>query len=136
MHGVKPQAAIVPLLRQARIFVAPYREVSSGDKDGIPTAVLEAMSTGLPVVATDAGSIPEVVRSGVEGIVVPQDDPSSLAHAIEQLLRDDALFAQMSLAARERVTNAFDIKVTESHLHELIHRVLESGGPSSSSAAN
>ena len=79
LHGVMKQPAFAPLLARSRIFVAPYVEVTSGDKDGIPTAVLEAMSTGLPIVATDAGSIVEAVTDGIEGLSVPQRDPARLA---------------------------------------------------------
>ncbi|HUU33184.1 MAG TPA: glycosyltransferase, partial [Vicinamibacterales bacterium] len=70
LHGVKQQHEFAPLMARSRVFVAPYVEVTTGDKDGIPTAVLEAMSSGLPVVATDAGSIHECVTDGVEGLQV------------------------------------------------------------------
>lgn len=125
MHGAKKQPEIVSLLARSCIFVAPYVEVASGDKDGIPTALLEAMSTGLPVVTTDAGSILEVVTSGVEGLCVPQRDPARLAEAIEHLLHDPALRASMGQAGRRRVEATYSIEVTERHLHERIKAVLD-----------
>jgi colanic acid/amylovoran biosynthesis glycosyltransferase len=120
LHGVKQQHEFAPLMARSRLFVAPYVEVNTGDKDGIPTAVLEAMSSGLPVVATDAGSLHECVADGVEGIAVPQRDPERLAEAIERLLTDHALFTRMSHAARQRAVSEFDIHVTELKLHERI----------------
>ena len=124
LHGVKQQHEFAPLMARSRLFVAPYVEVNSGDKDGIPTAVLEAMSSGLPVVATDAGSILEAVADGVEGIAVPQRDPERLADAIQRLLTDHALFTRMSHAARQRAVGEFDIHVTERRLHERIQACL------------
>jgi glycosyltransferase involved in cell wall biosynthesis len=117
---MKKQPEFLPLLAQSRIFVAPYVEVASGDKDGIPTAVLEAMSTGLPIVATDAGSIGEAFTHGIEGLYVPQRDPERLADAIERLLADPATYARMAEAARRRAVSEFDAHVTEKRLHERI----------------
>jgi glycosyltransferase involved in cell wall biosynthesis len=125
MHGVKKQPEIVTLLARSCIFVAPYVEVASGDKDGIPTAMLEAMSTGLPIVTTDAGSIPEAVTSGVEAICVPQRDPVRLAEAIQRLVRDPALRARMGEAGRRRVETEYSVDVTERPLHERIKALLD-----------
>ncbi|MBI3796943.1 MAG: glycosyltransferase [Deltaproteobacteria bacterium] len=125
MHGVKKQPEIVALLARSCIFVAPYVEVASGDKDGIPTAMLEAMSTGLPIVTTDAGSIPEAVTDGVEALCVPQKDPVRLADAIERLLRDSVLRARLGEAGRRRVEAEYSVAVTERHLHERIKPLLD-----------
>jgi glycosyltransferase involved in cell wall biosynthesis len=124
LRGVMKQPEFIPLLGQARLFVAPYVEVSSGDKDGIPTAILEAMSSGLPIVATDAGSIEEVIRNGVEGLIVPQRNPDGLADAIARLLNDEDAYVGSSDAARSRALSDFDIQVTERRLHERIHECL------------
>ncbi|HET6203093.1 MAG TPA: glycosyltransferase [Planctomycetota bacterium] len=124
-HGAKRQPEVAAILARSRVFVAPYVEVSSGDKDGIPTALLEAMATGLPVVATDAGSIPEVVRDGVQGLTVPQRDPERLAEAIERLLRDPSLCASLGEAGRRRVEADYNIRVTEGVLHRRIGALLE-----------
>lgn len=124
LHGTKQQPEFIPLLAQSRIFVAPYVEVASGDKDGIPTALLEAMSSGLPVIVTDAGSLAEAATDGVEGLSVPQRDPDRLADAIEQLLDDHALYTQMSDAARRRAVSEFDAHVTERVLHDRVRDLL------------
>lgn len=124
LHGVLQQHQFAPIVARSRIFVAPYVEVGSGDKDGIPTAVLEAMSTGLPIVATDAGSIVEASRDGIEAFIVPQRDPEALADVIARLLTDATLYTRMSDAARARAVNEFDIHVTETRLHERIRHAL------------
>jgi glycosyltransferase involved in cell wall biosynthesis len=132
LHGAKMQPEVVSILSRSRIFAAPYIEVATGDKDGIPTAMLEAMANGLPVVATDAGSIPEVVRDGVEALCVPQRDPEKLADAMERVLRDPDLGARLARAARARVEAEFSTDATEGRLHERIEALLarrREGGP-------
>lgn len=124
MHGTRDQREIVPILARSHVFVAPYVEVASGDKDGIPTAVLEAMSTGLPIVATDAGSIREAVTDGAEGLVVAQGDSRQLADAIERLLTDRVLYATLARGARRRAEAEFDARVTETRLHDRIRACL------------
>lgn len=124
LHGSKQQHEFAPIAARSRLFVAPYVETGSGDKDGIPTAVLEAMSTGLPIVATDAGSIAEASRDGIEAVIVPQRDAGALADAIARLLTDTAAWTRMSDAARARAVDAFDIHVTETRLHERIRTAL------------
>jgi glycosyltransferase involved in cell wall biosynthesis len=125
MHGVLKQPDFLPLMMKSRMFVAPYVEVASGDKDGIPTAVLEAMSTGLPVISTDAGSIVEAVTDGSEGVIVPQRDAVGLADAIERLLTNPAMYRRMGAAARHRAVSEFDVHVTEKRLHERIKGCLQ-----------
>ncbi|MEZ5293356.1 MAG: glycosyltransferase [Vicinamibacterales bacterium] len=127
LHGVKQQHEFAPIAAGSRLFVAPYVEVGSGDKDGIPTAVLEAMSTGLPIVATDAGSISEAARDGLEGVIVPQRDPAALADAIYRLLTDRDAYVRLADGARERAVTEFDIHVTERRLHERIRPYLDGG---------
>ena len=124
LHGMKQPQEFIPLLARSRVFVAPYIEMASGDKDGIPTAVLEAMATGLPVVATDAGSITEAVTDGVEAILVPQRNPVRLADAIERLLMDRTMYTAMAEAARLRAVSEFDVHVTERRLHDRIRASL------------
>jgi glycosyltransferase involved in cell wall biosynthesis len=73
---------------------------------GIPAA--EAMGCEIPVVATDAGGLPEVVENGVTGYVVPKGDAAALAGAIDRLLADDALRSRMGKAGRTRAVERFD----------------------------
>jgi glycosyltransferase involved in cell wall biosynthesis len=76
--------------------------------EGYPIAVMEAMVMGLPIIATDAGGIPQAVRNGIEGFVVPSQRPSELAAALMAVIADDDLRGRMSEAAMRRGA-AFDI---------------------------
>jgi glycosyltransferase involved in cell wall biosynthesis len=77
--------------------------------EGLPNAVLEAMATGLPVVATAVGGTPEVVRSGETGLLVPADDPAALAEALSFLLVRPDVRAAMGAAGRARVESQFSV---------------------------
>ena len=108
---------VLRFLRIAHLFVAPFVETEAGDKDGIPTALLEAMATGLPVVATDAGSITEVINNGQDGVIVTQRSAIALANAIEALLRNPQRRAQLGQEAVETVHCRYDSR----HCEEIFH---------------
>ncbi len=129
LHGMKKQEELPPILRRCRAFVAPYVEMGSGDKDGIPTAMLEGLASGLPVITTDSGSILEVVTTEVEGIVVPQRDSKAFGHALERLIKDPALERRMAKAARNRFDREFDIRVTEVRLHDRVRKLVAAKQP-------
>ena len=90
--------------QQADLFVLPSRRESFG------LVLAEAMACGLPVVATTAGAIPEVVEDGRTGILVPPGDPVALAHAINSLLDAPATMRAMGKRGRERVLHKFTWK--------------------------
>jgi glycosyltransferase involved in cell wall biosynthesis len=117
LEGRRSEADINALFGEAHLFAAPYVETASGDKDGIPTSLLEAMSSGLPVVATDAGSIGEVITDGRDGVLVPQRDAAALADAIAALMRDPDRCAALGAHATQRVREAFDAGSCDRHFH-------------------
>ena len=75
--------------------------------EAFPLAILEAMLAGLPVVATDVGSVAEAVTDGETGLIVPPDDPEALAAALERLLADGELRARFGRSARARAELQF-----------------------------
>jgi glycosyltransferase involved in cell wall biosynthesis len=94
--------------RRAAIFVLPCRIDDSGDRDGIPNVLAEAMATGLAVVSTNVSGIPELVRDGKNGILVAPDDVVALGDAIEHLVRDKALRARLGSRATRTIHDVFD----------------------------
>ncbi|MGH7527679.1 MAG: glycosyltransferase, partial [Gemmatimonadales bacterium] len=100
--GWVPNVALPPYYRAAAVSVIPSLE----EGFGIPAA--EAMGCEVPVVASDAGGLPEVVENGVTGLVVPRGDSTALAQAIATLLDDPEQRRRMGLAGRERALRLFD----------------------------
>ena len=85
--------------------------------EGTPTAILEAMSCGIPVVATDVGGISEIVDHGKTGRVVPPFDTQGLASEVADLLQDANMRTQYGLEARRRAVERFDLsKCCEAHI--------------------
>ncbi|MGX7708181.1 glycosyltransferase [Methylobacterium sp. Gmos1] len=105
--GAKPQPEVVALLREADLFVLPAKRAPSGDRDGLPNVIMEAASQGLAVVATDFAGIPEFLRDGVEGRLVPPGDWGALSNAVNLLARDPAERARLAAAALARLRSEF-----------------------------
>jgi len=124
MPGAVTRAEVRAALQGADIFTAPAIELENGDKDGIPTALLEAMACAVPVVVTDAGSISEVVTDGHNGLSVAQRDPQAFADAIEKLVADEALARRLGAQGRLTVEQRFDVAVCEGAFHDAIRRSL------------
>jgi glycosyltransferase involved in cell wall biosynthesis len=78
-------------------------------EEGLGSSVLEALCVGLPVVVTSAGGLPEIVRDGIDGLVVPPRDPSGLAAALTTVLTDSAARAKFAAAGPRRVDGAFGV---------------------------
>jgi glycosyltransferase involved in cell wall biosynthesis len=92
-----------PEIERARIVALP------SSCEGVPTALLEGMAAGRPVVSTDVGHVSSIVDDGVEGFLVPVGDVSLLAHRLATLLGNEALATQMGRAARRRAA-AHDVR--------------------------
>jgi glycosyltransferase involved in cell wall biosynthesis len=110
--GGRPQPEVIALLREADLFVLPAKEAASGDRDGLPNVLLEAASQRLAIVATDFAGIPEFVRSGIEGELVPAGDWEALSNAINLLGRDPSRREALGAAAFERLRRDFAMEGT------------------------
>lgn len=106
--GALPQTEVRAALYGASIFALPSVVTPSGDRDGIPVSLMEAMAAGTPVVSTRVSGIPELIEHSHEGLVVPERDSHALARALACLLDNPALGGRMASAAREKVTREFD----------------------------
>jgi glycosyltransferase involved in cell wall biosynthesis len=83
--GPKAQPEIIQLLARSSLFVFPAIRDRSGDTDNLPTVLIEAMASGLPIVATNIAGIPEIVRHGENGLLVPEKNSGELGIAIQKL---------------------------------------------------
>lgn len=94
---------IPALFAAADLFLLPSVHDHAGNVDGLPNTLLEAMATGLPIVASNVVGVPTVIDDGVHGLLVPERDAAALGAAVAALLRDPARAAKLSKAARARV---------------------------------
>ena len=108
--GPLPQSEVAPRIQQAAVMAAPCIIGGDGNRDGLPTVLLEAMALGTPCVATDVTGIPELVRHGQTGLLTPQRDPQQLAAALERLLEQPQLRVQLARGARALIEAEFDIE--------------------------
>lgn len=110
------------LLHRLDLFVLPSRF------EGLPLTVLEAMATGLPVVATRVGSLDEVVEEGRNGLLVPAEDPAALADALEKLVTDADLRERMGREGRTLAESTFSLSAAARRHEELYLRTLSKCG--------
>ena len=107
--GPRPQVEVFEQVQQAAVFAGPYIIGADGNRDGLPTVLLETMALGTPCVSTDVTGIPEVVRDGETGLLVRQHDPLALATALKRLLTDPDLRVRLATQARQLIESEFDI---------------------------
>ena len=110
LAGARTRSEVAEELRRADVLVAPSVPTRDGRREGIPVVLMEAMSTGLPVVASAISGIPELVEHEVGGLLVPPRDPEAIARALARLAADPALRARLGRAARRRVLSEFDVE--------------------------
>lgn len=104
--GFLSQDSLLDEMRNAHIFIHPSETVK-GDVEGVPNAMLEAMATGLPVVATRHGGIVEVIRDRENGLLCPECDPTAVAAALTELSASDELRRSIARRAAESVRAEF-----------------------------
>ena len=121
--GVKSSKEVTDELCKAHLFLAPSVTSSTGDMEGIPTVLMEAMATGLPVVSTLHSGIPELVEDGVSGRLVGERDVEALSLAIQELISDVSSWPAMGMAGRDKVLQEFNIKHLNKQLDHLFERV-------------
>jgi glycosyltransferase involved in cell wall biosynthesis len=119
MLGAQPQSEVVRSVQAAAVFAAPCVVGSDGNRDGLPTVLLEAMALGTPCVATDVTGIPEVLRHNQTGLMVPQHDPHTLALALTQLLDDPGLRCRLARSARGLIESSFDVQDNTARIRDL-----------------
>ena len=110
LPGPKPQHELRARLGAASVFVLPSVPEIDGGMDNLPTVIMEAMATGLPVVSTTIGGIPEMVVENETGFLVQPDDAVALAGAIEKVTNDRLLAQRLGEAGYERAQNLFSIE--------------------------
>jgi colanic acid/amylovoran biosynthesis glycosyltransferase len=117
--GAKNITEIIELYQMSDIFAIPCVVANSGDRDGMPNVLLEAMAMQLPVVTTPVTGNPELVKDGVNGLLVPERDSQALANALERLIGNPGLRSKLGMAGRQTILEGFDIKSTSIQMLEI-----------------
>lgn len=106
--GFLDQAELRKLVYGSHLFFHPSETPADGNREGVPNALLEAMASGLPVMATRHGGIPEAVTDGVSGILTEEGDFRALAAAATRLLENPDRLIAMGAAAHAEVAQKFE----------------------------
>lgn len=120
--GKVPHGDVPAWLNRLDIYVAASRL----DSESFGVAIIEASSCELPVVVSDAGGLPEVVRDGVTGLVVPRNDPATLCTALKQLVTDAERRAEMGRAGRAMVQCEYEWERCVDHMLDCYTALLRS----------
>jgi glycosyltransferase involved in cell wall biosynthesis len=110
LPGAKPQRDLRARLTNASVFVLPSVPETNGGMDNLPTVIMEAMATRLPVVSTTIGGIPEMVVENETGLLVQPNDAVALAKAIEKVTNNRSLAQRLGQAGYERAQALFSIE--------------------------
>src|SRR6266478_2181048 len=119
LSGAKPQREVRQRLAAANIFVLPSVVDPEGGMDNLPTVIMEAMATGLPVVSTAIGGIPEMVVENETGFLLEPDDAVGLTNAIETSISNLSLAQKLGRAGHERAEKLFSIEKNVRELYAL-----------------
>lgn len=109
-RGRLTQEEIRDILRLGDVVAAPSVPTRDGRREGIPVVLMEAMASGVPVVASRLSGIPELVEDGKTGLLIEPGDARGLALTLERLLGDPALRGRLGAAGRTKVEREFDLR--------------------------
>ncbi len=122
--GWKNQPEIIEILDNSHILLAPSVTSRKGDQDAAINTLKEAMAMGLPVIATLHGGIPELVKNGISGFLVPERDASAIAEKLNYLIEHPEIWSQMGKAGRAYVEAHYDINKLNDKLVQIYRQVL------------
>ncbi len=123
--GFLDQDALRKEVLASHVFIHPSITGADGNREGVPNAMLEAMATGTPVLATRHGGIPEAVTEGESGFLVAEGDGSSLAARALELTSNPDLYRKMAKAAHQEVTSKFEQTTQCNRLESLYDESVE-----------
>jgi len=125
--GAQPPAALPRFYRGSRVFVLPSVVATSGDTDGLPVVLLEAMAAGCPLVGTAVGGIPDAMIHGRTGLLVRPAAPEALAAAINQVLDSPAEARKMGALAQRWARHKFDWQQVARRYADVLARAAGNG---------
>ncbi|MEE9398172.1 MAG: glycosyltransferase family 4 protein [Methylococcales bacterium] len=118
-HGGLARDEVIKLLADADVFVLASVPTKQGKREGIPVSLMEAMGSGVPVVASNLSGIPELVQHKVSGLLVSPQDSVSLANALENYYQSEELREEIGRSGKQQVVEQFDLEKNAIKLIEL-----------------
>jgi len=125
--GFVSQEQLRELYYASHIFLHPSQTGRDGNQEGIPNSMLEAMASGLPVFATQHGGIPEVIETGVSGVLVRERDHEKLAAALLDAAKDPEFLSRIARTGAEIVRKNFDLRVQAQRLDDTYLKIVGRG---------
>jgi glycosyltransferase involved in cell wall biosynthesis len=126
--GAVRHAEVLSWMRKAAMLVLPSVRTATGRVEGLGMVLLEAAATGLPVIGSRVGGIPECILEGTTGFLVPERDAAALAERMGELLEDTVTRRQMGKEGRALVERRFDIQRQTEALESLYNTLLGEAG--------
>lgn len=120
LTGWQTQAQIQARLRQAVSLIVPSIIASSGDAEGLPSVIPEAMAQACPVIGSDQGGIAEAIRHGETGLLVPPGDSAALAGAMHRLAQDPATNTRLGSAGFQEASTNLNARLQSAKLEALL----------------
>lgn len=117
--GFLGQSELLSLYQASHLFLHPSEQTSSGDREGVPNSLLEAMATGLPCIATSHGGIPEAITHLESGVLVPESDLVGMEHWLTRLAADDRLRDSLGKCAAQMIKDKFELTTQIAKLEEI-----------------
>jgi colanic acid/amylovoran biosynthesis glycosyltransferase len=117
--GPRKQEQLIELMQTATLMALPCIVTESGDRDGLPTVLLEALASGLPCVSTTVSGVPEIIDSGVSGFLSEPGDAQHFADQMELLLTQPELCKAFAKAGRSKAERDFDLTANVATLGRL-----------------
>lgn len=126
-HGFQSYEKIPDFFKRADIFIMPSIVHSTGDRDGIPTVIMESLLHHVPVIATPVSGIPELIEHGITGLLVPQKDPLAIVDAITLFISDKEKARAMAKKGNQKVLELFNAEKNHKGVLALYNRYIEVG---------
>ena len=117
--GAQSFETVIECYQSADLFVIASRIDEDGDRDGLPNVLMEAMSQGLPCIATSISGIPEIISNRINGILVAPESPQELTHAITDLIQSPALRKKLGDKGYQTVSGEFSL---DKNIQQLVDR--------------
>jgi glycosyltransferase involved in cell wall biosynthesis len=122
--GALPQDEVRSLLATSTVFCLPCVVGEDGNRDALPTVLIESLAAGLPCISTPVTGVPEILGDGDAGVLVPERDPLATADALETLLADAEARRRIATAGWDRALELFDVRRTTTTLAEWLRECL------------